>query len=112
MSRERLNDFLNDLSILSLSETQKQICEVELTEKDTYKSMIHFDNNKSPGNDRLTKEFYQTFWQDVKDMFFSSLQEPKQLRYLCISKHQAIIKLLKIPNKDKIYVSNWRWALC
>ena len=62
---ESLNNFLSDLSIPSLSETQKQICEEELTEKDIYESMISFDNNKSPGNDGLTKEFYQTFWQDV-----------------------------------------------
>ena len=30
-------------------------------EKDIYESMINFGNNKSPGNDGLTKEFYQTF---------------------------------------------------
>ena len=70
--------------------------------------MIRFDNNKSPGNDGLTKEFYQTFWQDVKDIFFNSLEESKQLKYLCTSQHQAIIKLFEKPNKDKIYISNWR----
>ena len=105
---ESLNNFLSDLSIPSLSETQKQICEEELTEKDIYESMISFDNNKSPGNDGLTKEFYQTFWQDVKDIFFNSLQEAKRLKYLCTSQRQAIIKLLEKPNKDKRYVSNWR----
>ena len=79
---ESLNNFFNGISILSLSETQKQICEEELTEKDIYESMIGFDNNKSPGNDGLRKEFYQTFWQDVKEIFFNSLQESKQLKYL------------------------------
>ena len=35
---------------------QKQICEEELTEKDIiYESMISFNNNKSPGNDGLTR---------------------------------------------------------
>ena len=105
MNSESPNNFLNDLSIPSLSETQKQICEEELTEKDIYESMISFDNNKSPGNDGLTKEFYQTFWQDVKDIFFNSLQESKRLKYLSTSQRQAIIKLLKKPNKDKRYVS-------
>ena len=105
---ESLNNFLNDLSIPSLSETQKQICEEELTEKDIYESMIGFDNNKSPGNDGLTKEFYQTFWHDVKDIFFNSLQESKRLKYLCTSQRQVIIKLLEKPNKNKSYVSNWR----
>ena len=105
---ESLKKFLNDLSIPPLSETQKQICEDELTEKDIYESMISFDNNKSPGNDGLTKEFYQTFWQDVKYIFFNSLQESKRLKYLCTSQRQAFIKLLEKPNKDKRYISNWR----
>ena len=70
--------------------------------------MRSFDNNKSPGNDGHTKEFYLTFWQDVKDIFFNALQESKQLKYLCTSQHQAIIKLLEKPNKDKRYISNWR----
>ena len=69
--------------------------------------MISFGNNKSSGNDGLTKDFYQTFWQDVK-IFFNSLQEYKQLKYLCTSQRQAIIKLLEKPNKDKRYISNWR----
>ena len=70
--------------------------------------MISFDNNKSPGNDRLKKEFDQTFWQDVKYIFFNSLQESKRLKYLRTSQHQAINKYLEKPNKDKRYVSNWR----
>ena len=69
-------------------------------EKDIYESIKSFDNNKSPGNDGLTKEFYQRFWQDVKDIFFNSLQEYKRLKYLCTSQHQAIIKLLEKTNKD------------
>ena len=103
---ESLNNFLNDLSIPSSSETQKQICEEELTEKDIYESMISFGNNKSPGNDGPTTEFYQTFRQDVKDIFFNSLQESKRLKYLYTSQRQTIIKLLGKPNKGKRYVSN------
>ena len=37
-----------------------------------------------------------------------SLCESKKLKQLCVSQRQAIIKLLKKPNKDKRYVANWR----
>ena len=70
--------------------------------------MISFENNKSPGNDGLTKEFYCTFWDDIKDTFMKSLKESGQLKYLCGSQGQAIIKLLETPKKDKRYISNWR----
>ena len=68
--------------------------------------MISFANIKSPGNDRFTKEFCNTFWQDVRDIFINSLQESKLLKYLCISQGQAIIKLLEKRNKDKRYDLN------
>ena len=70
--------------------------------------MISFENDKSPGNDGLTKEFYCTFWDDINDTFMESLKESKQLKHLCLSQPQAIIKLLKKSNKDKRYISNWR----
>ena len=30
------------------------------------------DNNKSPGNDGLSKEFYEWFWDEVKKPFLAS----------------------------------------
>ena len=50
-----LNKFSNKISIPFLSETEKQLCEEELKEKDIYESMVSFDNIKSPGNDGLTR---------------------------------------------------------
>ena len=37
-----------------------------------------------------------------------SFCESKKLKQLCVSQREAIIKLLKKPNKDKRYVANWR----
>ena len=70
--------------------------------------MISFENNKSPGNDGLTKEFYCTFWDEIKDTFMKSLKQSKQLKHLCVSQRQTIIKLVEKPNTDKRYISNWR----
>ena len=33
---------------------------------------MSMENNKSPENDELTKEFFVTFWKDVKDVFLNS----------------------------------------
>ena len=44
--------------------------------------MTCFQINKLPRNDYLTKEFYQTFWKDLKDLFLNLLQESKRLKYL------------------------------
>ena len=108
ISEDSICNFLNDITIPSLTTEQSLSCEGNLTEKEIYNSLISFENNKSPGNDGLTKEFYCTFWDDIKDTFMKSLKESKQLKYLCASQGQPIIKLLEKPNKDKRYISNWR----
>ena len=57
---KKLLEFLKHIPIPSLTEEQKK-SEGELTEKEIYQSLISMENNKSPGNDGLTKEFYCTF---------------------------------------------------
>ena len=32
-------------------------------------SLMSMQNNKSPGNDGLTKGFFIIFWEDIKDIF-------------------------------------------
>ena len=108
ISEDSICNFLNDITVPSLTTEQSLSCEGNLTEKEIYNSLTSFENNKSPGNDGLTKEFYYTFWDDIKDIFMKSLKESKKLKYFCTSQRQAIIKLLEKPNKDKRYISNWR----
>ena len=71
---ESLNNFFKKISISSLSETQKQICEEELTKKGIYKSMISFDNSKSLGIDGLQKIFIRHSGKMLKRSY---LQESK-----------------------------------
>ena len=66
---KELLEFLKDIPIWSLTEEQKKICEGELTENEIYQSLISTENNKSPGNDGLMKEFYFNFWNDIKNIF-------------------------------------------
>ena len=47
--------------IFQNSENQVKLCEGNLTEKDFYNSLKSMQSDKSPGNDGLTKEFYETF---------------------------------------------------
>ena len=70
----------------------KKIREGELTEKEIYEALASIASNKFPGNDGLTKEFYYTFWNEVKDTFIDFLRESKVKKILSFSKRQAIIK--------------------
>ena len=54
--------------------------------------MKSMENDKSPGNNGLTKESYVTFRGNVKETFSSSLNQTKERKELSISQRQAIIK--------------------
>ena len=94
-SAEDIKHFPNTPDIPKLSTDQIILCDIELTEKDLYDSMKSMENDKSPGNDGLTKEFYVTFWDDIKATFISSLKQAKERKELSISHGQAIIKLIE-----------------
>ena len=63
---------------------------------------------KSPGHDRLTKEFYEHFWGDLKFYFIISLKQFKTDSHLPVSQRQAIIKLIAKKDRDKRFVKSWQ----
>ena len=70
--------------------------------------MKNMQNNKSPGNDGLTKEFYEGFWDEIKELLIASATEAKQRGELTISQRQAIIKLIekKIETKYTLKIGD------
>ena len=45
--------------------------------KKMYMSLMSTKNNKSPGNDGLTKVFLVTFWEDINYTFLNSCRTAK-----------------------------------
>ena len=43
-----------------------------------------FSNNKSRGNDGLTKESFETFWEELKHPFMNSLNQAKMSKKLVL----------------------------
>ena len=66
------------------------------------------DNNKSPGNDWLSTEFYECFWDELKKPFLASIHKGFLNQELSTSQKQAVIKMLEKKDKDKRFIKNWR----
>ena len=60
-----------------------------IIEKDLYNSLKSMQNDKSWGNDGLTKEFYETFWNKLKEIFVDSVLEAKEKGHISISQRQV-----------------------
>lgn len=102
------NSFLDQLALPKINLELKNLCESDLSENELYNSMKSMQENKSPGNDGLSKEFYETFWDEIKKPFMKSLCEAKIKSTLSISQRQAVIKLLQKKDVDKRFIQNWR----
>ena len=59
------------------------------------------ENNKSPGNDGLTKEFYVTFWNEVKVPLLLAIEIAYLVKQLGTSQKQAVTKLIEKKDSTK-----------
>ena len=57
-------------------------------ETDLCNAMKNMQDNKSPGNDGLTKEFYEGFWDEIKELLIASVTEAKSRSELSISQRK------------------------
>ena len=73
-----------------------------------FKHSSHFKNNKSPGNDGLTAEFYKKLCPLMGTVLVDSLNTAFVHGKLSNSQRQGIIRLIEKKDKDKRFVENWR----
>ena len=91
--KEDINAYLRQINIPILTEEQSQTCEGSITESKLLNTLESMLNNKSPGKDGPTKEFYETFWEEIKIPMCDSITKSYQNGELSTSQNQAVIKL-------------------
>ena len=103
----------DDCSLLAnpqnkLCDKDKKICDNVITIEECSESIKNLPNNKSPGSDGYTTEFYKFFWQDIKSLVFESFLYSFEIGELSLEQRRAILTLLPKPNKDLQQLKNWR----
>lgn len=58
--------------------------------------MKSMKNNKTVGNDGLTKQFYESFWDELKILLMESVNRAFHTKTLSILQRQAVIILEKL----------------
>ena len=89
------------LPLSLLNEIERLLCEGALTEKELHVSMINVVQEKAPGIDGLTKEFYSWFSEELKEPFANSIRATKWKMALFLSQKQIVIKLMQKKDRDK-----------
>ena len=68
-SKEATFSLLGNINLATLINEQALRYESILSETELLKALRSMKNDKSPVNDRITKEIYEFFWEDIKTRY-------------------------------------------
>ena len=102
------SDYCNNDSIPKLDETSKSLINQPISIEECTNAMKQLPNNKSPGQDGFTTNFYKFFWIDLKDILLESYKYSYEQKNLTQSQKLGVLNLIPKEGKDIRLLSNWR----
>ena len=91
-----------------LTSDEKNSIEGPVTEYECASALKAMKNNKSPGSDGITTEFYKIFWSKIKSYYVKSLNYSFEIEDMTVMQKQGLISLLPKKNNDLGNLNNWR----
>jgi hypothetical protein len=101
-------EIINESNLVQLTEEEKNGCDIPITEEEILKSLKDLKNNKTPGTNGISAEFYKFFWHDIKDFLINSIVESVEKGELSSEQKRGIISLIPKKGKDRLQLKNWR----
>ena len=105
---QKFNDFIEDLNIPQLNDEEKSFLDKDLTINELKEALDSFADNKSPGEDGFTKEFYQTFFDLLCKDLLNSHNEAFCKGSLSVSQKRGTITLIPKGDENLTELKNWR----
>ena len=100
--------FFESPHLKKLDNEEARSCEGLLTIKECSEVLNKFQNNKTPGSDGFTIEFYTCFWNVVAPFIVDNFNYGFENGLLTISQRPAIISLIPKKERNLQYLKNWR----
>ena len=82
---ERFQRFVEDLNLPYLEEQKKQDLEDEISVDEVWNALNGFQNDKTPGDDGFTKEFYKAFFDLLGNALLESFNAGFKTGQLAVS---------------------------
>ena len=105
---ECFESFVEGIKIPQLNTEERDSLEHDFTYKELKEAVSSFSDNKTPGEDGFTKEFYESFygliWRDLLNSYEAAFQNGS----LSISQRRGIITLIPKADGNLKELSNWR----
>ncbi|KAL9954871.1 hypothetical protein ACROYT_G042456 [Oculina patagonica] len=107
-SQEEFDLFTENLNFPKLSDEDRDKIEGPLTLEECKTVRESFQENKSPGEDGFTVEFYKYFFELIGGHFLDSLNAAFEVGELTISQRPGVITLIPKDDSDLVELQNWR----
>ncbi|KAJ8047357.1 hypothetical protein HOLleu_06338 [Holothuria leucospilota] len=100
--------FFDGLPDQNIADIDLESCEGELTLDECYQALVSMKNDKAPGSDGLSVNFYKTFWNSIGQVVLESLNFGYQRGQLSTEQTRGIVTLILKGNKAATSLQNYR----
>jgi hypothetical protein len=107
-SHQEVREFLHTVQGPKLSNTEADALEGKITYAELTTVLKKQKNNKTPGIDGYSAEFYKFFWKDIGHFVLRAINESYDKGLLPITLRRGVITCLPKGNKCRHYLKNWR----
>ena len=92
----------------SLNKSEHEMLQNDLQLEEIAKALKELPNDKTPGMDGFTANFYKFFWPDLKDLLFKSFQYSFQRGIISADQRRGVISSIPREGKDLRLLTSWR----
>ena len=105
---EEMDRFLEKINLSRLSQEEIEIMNNPVTSTEIEAVIKNLAENRSPGPDGFTGEFYQTFREELMPILLKLFQKISEEGTLPNSFYKATITLIPKPEKDNTEKENYK----
>ena len=109
-SASGIADYINSSNLTAVDQSVSDDINHNISISELDQIVGKLSNNKSPGWDGLTAEFYKEFWPEIRDTLFNSFQESVNRGTMTPSQRIGILTLIPKPKTpaELCFIGNWR----
>ena len=107
---KKKNIFLNE-EFSKITDAERNHCEGPVTYCEALSAVKKMANNKTPGSDGITIEFYKFFWKDICNTLLDSFSYAFIKGELSIDQKRGILTLTPKKDKNRYFLKNWTYCI-
>ena len=108
LSEINLREYLQNINLPKLTDNESNQLEGQITLSELSIALQNMKNNKSPGTDGFSSEFFKVFWKKLGTFVMRAVNHSYLTGELSLVQRQGIITLIPKENKSRQNLTNYR----